>query len=228
VPIIVPFSSAEPIVGALEPDSRAVKGFVAPPPSPPGTYVALGAVTTTRLTAQTAGLETILAQTIAADAENRYYHVRFSCTFHPSGNATFEKAWVLGSLSVAGDEAPPIALSLDPLRSDQPVEITEGFELGVDFKFASAKGNIGQKIPAALIFVEALNEGLPDPSWEFTQTKANRLSGLQRLQMIVRTGKNGGHGEINLLANVARQDGMLWGTYSARFDQKPSVSFDLA
>ena len=40
---------------------------------------------------------------------NRYYHVRFSCTFHSSGNATFEKAWVLGNLPGDGDGAAPVA-----------------------------------------------------------------------------------------------------------------------
>jgi hypothetical protein len=227
MPIVVPFSDAQPIVGVLEPEDREIKGLVAPPPSPPGTYVALGAITTTPLTAQTAGLDPQLAQEMAADAVNRYYHVRFSCTFHPSGNATFEKAWVLGNLSADGDEAAPIALSLDPLRSDHAVEITQGFELGVDFKFLSAKGSDEMKMPTSLIFVEALNEGLSDPSWEFTQTAAQRLSGLQRLQLIVRTGKKGGHGAITLLANVARKEGLLGGTYRARFGQQPSVTFDL-
>jgi hypothetical protein len=227
MPIVVPFSDAEPVVGVLEPEDRAVKGIAGAPPTPPGTYVALGAITTTPLTAQTIGLDPSLAQVIAADAVNRYYHVRFSCTFHPSGNASFEKAWVMGNLSAGGDAAAPIALSLDPMRADHPVEITQGFELGLDFKFLSVKGNDNVKMPAALIFVEALNEGLSDPAWEFTQTSADRLSGLQRLQMIVQTGKSGGHGEFTLLANVARKEGLLGGTYRAQFDQKPSVSFDL-
>jgi hypothetical protein len=227
MPIVVPFSDAEPIVGVLEPEEREIKGIVGAAPAPPGTYVALGAITTTPLTAQTVGLDPNLAQAIAGDAVNRYFHVRFTCTFHPSGNASFEKAWVLGNLSGEGDAPAPIALSLDPLRSDHPVEITQGFELGLDFKFLSAKGSDNVKMPAALIFLEALNEGLSDPSWEFTQTPADRLSGLQRLQMIVRTGKSGGHGEFTLLANVARKEGFLGGTYRAQFDQKPSVSFEL-
>jgi hypothetical protein len=227
MPIDIPFSDADLIVGSLEPDEREVKGIVAPAPVPPETYVALGATTATRLTAQTAGLDPAVAQIIAGDAVNRYYHVRFSCTFHPSGNATFEKAWVQGTLETAGDGAPPIALSLDPIRSDHPFDLSATFEIGIDFKFVNAKATYDPKIPSSLIFVEALNEGLANPGWEFTQTSADRLSGLQRLQMIVRTGTAGASGAITLLAQVARKEGFLMGTYRAQFDQKPAITFEL-
>jgi hypothetical protein len=226
--IIVPFSETEPIVGTLVPDAEdATKGFAAEPPSPLDTFVALGAVTTTPLTAATPGLDAAVAQIIAADAINRYFHVRFACTFHATGNATFEKAWVMGTLAGAPNQPDAIALSLDPLRSDHPVDISQGFEIGIDFKFLSVKGTGDQKITAQSIFVEALNEGLNNPAWEFTQTASDRLSGLQRLQMIVRTGASGAHGKLTLMANIARNEGLLGGTYRARFGTQPEIDFNL-
>ena len=226
MPIDVPFSDADLVVGALEPDDRVTKGLVAPPPAPPETYVALGATTATRLTPQTAGLDPAVAEIIAGDSASRYYHVRFSCTFHPSGNATFEKAWVQSTLASDGAGDGPLALSLDPIRSDHPLDLSSSFEIGVDFKFVNAKASFDPKLTKAMIFVEALNEGLPNPGWEFTQTPSDRLSGLQRLQMIVRTGTTGCQGAITLLAQVARNE-FLMGTYRAMFDQKPAITFEL-
>ena len=133
---------------------------------------------------------------------------------------------MLGTFTPNEDDTAPIALSLDPLRSDTPVEISNSLELGVDFKILSAKAGGDTKIPSSLIFIEALNEGASDPSWEFTQTQAQRLSGSQRLRLIVQTGKHGGHGAIELQAQVARRESLLQ-TFRADFGQKPRIEFEL-
>jgi hypothetical protein len=225
----VPFVETKTVTGLLEPDERELKskGFRAPP-GPLRTYVALGMPLVTLLTKKTAGSDGSVADLIAADAAHRFYHVRFSCTFHPTDGATFEKAWVLATLTAgkAGQPA-PIALSLEPLRTDQPVELSESFELGVDFKFVNAKIGVDTKVPSSLIFAEGLNEGSSEPAWEFTQTRAQAIRGLQRLQMIVRTSSSGvSRGSIQLTASIARP-GFASIPPRARFENQPEVAFAL-
>jgi hypothetical protein len=224
----VPFVDTQTVTGLLVPDERELKtkGFRAPA-GPLKTYVALGTPIVTPLTKKNAKGDRSVADLIAADGAHRYYHVRFSCTFHPTEGATFEKAWVLANLATDPDTSAPIALSLEPLRTDQPVELSESFELGVDFKFVSAKVGVDKKIPNALIFAEALDEGSSNPGWEFTQTRAQAIRGLQRLQMIVRTGSKGAsQGTIQLTASIARP-GFVSIPARAIFEDKPEVTFQL-
>jgi hypothetical protein len=192
----------------LQPENRVEKGLTAAPHSPLENQVSLGTPIVIALTPERVGEDRDLAEFVKAEAATfRYYLVHMACTFNPSDDAPFVKAWYQVNLSRqdGATDALPIAWSMEPDRQQEKVDISSNAELGFDLKLLSGK----IKDPATVVketSLQALYELQPTPTWEFTQTSLDPIKGNYRLRMVVRAPKDvASTGTIGLTATVQKK-----------------------
>lgn len=121
----------------------------------------------------------------------RYHLVAFSCTFASSDDLHIASAWLQIVLANAreADAAHPIATSMEPLKLDEIRPISATAKVAVPCVFVPEISLTGST-EIRDILLEARYEGTAKPAWHFNETRKSRLSGVQRLRLIVRAPVN--------------------------------------
>lgn len=140
------------------------------------------------LTKETTKDDNELSGFIEAEAGSwRYHLVTFSCTFAPSDDLHIASAWLQIGLANAreADAAHPIATSMEPVKLDEIRPISATAKIKIPCVFVPEISLTGStEIRDTLL--EARYEGTSKPAWHFNETRKSRLSGIQRLRLIVR------------------------------------------
>jgi hypothetical protein len=124
------------------------------------------------------------------DAESgrwRYHLVAFSCTFASSDDLHIASAWLQIALANdrGADAAQPIATSMEPLKLDEIRPVSATAKIAIPCVFVPEISLTGST-EIRDILLEARYEGTSTPAWHFKETRKSRLSGIQRLRLIVR------------------------------------------
>jgi hypothetical protein len=121
----------------------------------------------------------------------RYHLITFSCTFAPSDDLHIASAWLQIVLANGRepDAAHPIATSMEPVKLDEIRPISATAKITIPCVFVPEISLTGST-EIRDILLEARYEGTSKPAWHFNETRKSRLSGIQRLRLIVRTPVN--------------------------------------
>lgn len=166
-------------------------------------------------------------------AEHDFYVGRLTCTFREEGDDRFASAVLDIDLS-AGEGAAhaPIAWSMEPLRSYEPVELTRRISLNPSLKLLGlgleASAEAGSKRERKEIFVEALYELESTPRWALYRTGSTPLRGGQRFALVVRSPKGAAtFGNVAVSATLERKRlGIV--PYRAAVAERPELAFELS
>ncbi len=210
----------------LIPDERSTKGFAIPETEPLRGWLLIGEPGVIPITSGQIADDADLRGFVEAMAkEAGFYLVSLACTFRPPEGEHFKKAWVQVDLGRYDGVAQPlpIAWSMEPLRLEEGQETKWSAEIGAEVKLVNASIEGGRSTTGKRLVLEALNEGNPNPAWEFFEG----ISGVYRLKMVVRTprGVKCG-GAIKLSASIARRK-MFFITYNEAIKESPQRFFDL-
>ena len=164
-------------------------------------------------------------------SEFQFYLVLLACSFSPSDDEPFVRAWIEVQLSRADktDGTHPIAWSMKPKRTTTPIDFSNKLEVGGSLKFpladVSTKGEENKTWSREYIFIDALNELHDHPIWQFSKTPLQELRGSHRLAMIVRSPiESGTTASVGLSATVQRKRfGLI--AYNAAFPEGKRKNF---
>lgn len=158
-----------------------------------------------------------------------FYLVHFACAFRPADGEPFLTVRIQMRLERGdGVEEPrPIALSMKPIRLEEPVELSRTLKLGGSLKILDASVEEQEKRTIKQVFLEGLNELRADPLWEFHETRLTQIRGSQRFILVIQEPKRAaGRGTIAVSATISRKRfGVL--PYRATLPDQPEVSFVL-
>jgi hypothetical protein len=194
----------------LVPVASEVKGFAPHDTAPIAGLQVGGPVTfTVDGTPGSAVDDKDIVQYLKDHPDERFWMVHLAASFQPDDKTTFVRAWLRIALTGAAD-APPIAWSLSPLRTDTTDDVTTSLKLGADIKFlgATVSPSVGADIKKTVVdpLVLGLNELTANPYWQFQTTKNQQLSGAFRCSLIVKAAVGAAvSGAVSLAANVERK-----------------------
>src|SRR4051794_33336749 len=224
----------------LEPRLRPVRGSDAGDPDarrPLMQRLAVGGPRTIPLTPETlyrGELEPEARRVFAHQgAAFDFYLVHLTCTFRPVNDEPFMTAAVTIELrGPASAEQEPIAWSMQPERLTTTRWLSTSIKLTPALKIIGVglEGEAGrsEQWESHDVFVQALYEGLPTPTWELTTTRTAPIDGMQRFALIVRAPKaTTTQALVTIRATVRRR---RWGVipYHAAFPAgAPALEFQL-
>lgn len=217
----------EPVV--LYPDERVVRGNVETPPNdePLTGRASLGRPLVLPLVPERVSDDDNLAAFIQAEAGiARYALVYLACSFSPDEGERIARAWVEVDLEREGTEMnePPIAWSMEPMRSSTALSVTRSLSIKVPVYFVEVGAEVGSTSSSEQLFCEALGLQQPRPSWEFSDSVAQRLTGSHRLHLIVRAPLTPSTGAVSLRARVQRRHIGVF-SYTATAESGAPVEF---
>jgi hypothetical protein len=162
-------------------------------------------------------------------ADFSFFLVHFACAFRPVDDEPFQNVQIQMRLE-RGDgrgEPNPIALSMKPIRLQEPIELSRTVKLGGALKIVDASIEEQEKRTIQQVFLEGLNELQADPLWELHRTKLTEIRGSQRFILVVQAPRRAiGRGTVTVSATINRKRfGVL--PYRAAMPGHPEVSFIL-
>jgi hypothetical protein len=178
-------------VGLLEEESRSVRGGAvsARQDHQPTSWIDLSPVTTIPLTPEMSEDKELVNFIVSERDRFRYDYVRLRCSFHPTGDEKFEKAWLEVTLSpggpVAGD--PPVAWSMAPGAQYDTVESTNSAKIGAKLKFLSSEVSESSKAGVKLYSIRSYRESTANPSWEMKTHELADIDGNFAFHLVVRS-----------------------------------------
>jgi hypothetical protein len=220
----------------LEPERRTTRGGNPVSDHRLEGWMSLGEPVSIPITSESVGDDEELRQVVEAEAEKFKYHlVYLACTFRPYDDEPFLRAYLQVQLAhTNGKREPrPIAWSMRPLRLEDAVELSRTVKLEAKLPlvpqvFSAGTGaEITEKSTVRDVFLEAMNEREPNPTWEFYRTDRAEIRGVQRLYLVTRSPKDiVAQGTVALSATIQRR---LLGIvpYHATFPDAPYRSFQL-
>jgi len=113
---------------------------------------------------------------------------------------------------------------MEPMRASTQLNQNRTVSIKVPVGFVQATGQSGSTSTAEQIFCEALGLQGSRPSWEFTDTKAQRLRGSHRLHLVVRAPLAQGMAGLSLRAQVERRRLGLF-SYTSDTDSARPIQF---
>ncbi|GAA4070226.1 hypothetical protein [Nonomuraea soli] len=187
-------------------DARVTRGR--PRPAPVRGAVTLGRPVVQPLTEELAAGDPPLRAFLAEQGGAwRFHLVHLGCSFLPEPGARFAQAWLTVRLARADGvpEPVPIAWSLDPLRSERPVEQTTTVKIGAK-AVLEAGVEVSTTGSRTEVFLTAYGLQEDTCTWEFTRTAREEIRGGQRLALVARTpGRALAVGEVELRATLVRR-----------------------
>jgi hypothetical protein len=211
-------------------DKRVVRGVLDPVPDdkPLVDRVSIGHPLAIPLTSETVATDPDLTTFIEAEAGSaRYALVYLACTFKPARGERISKAWLsvklaLGPSAQDGDAA--IAWSMEPMRTSKALNLRRTLSIKVPVKFVEVNAEAGSDVSAEAVFCEALDLQQSTPSWEFTDSQSQRLTGAHKMNLVIRAPLSEVTGTVSLRASVTRKHfGVL--PYRTSADGGPALSF---
>lgn len=156
--------------------------------------LAIGGPWTRPLTAADHAGDDLRAFIEAENAEFDFNLVQLTCTFRAQADEPFHSAFVELRLQSLDDAAAvPTAWSMQPERLTHKRTLERTIKLTASLKILGVglEGGFEQtdELGPEEVFLQALYEGLPTPSWELRTTRLARIDGLQRFAVVVRTPK---------------------------------------
>jgi hypothetical protein len=123
-----------------------------------------------------------------------FFLLQVTCTFRPLPDEPFQSAFLELRLEPAEAAAvEPMAWSMQPERLTRQRTLERKVKLGGSLKILGVglEGGVEQTegFSPDEVFLQALYEGLPTPSWELRTTRWARIEGLQRFAVVVRAAK---------------------------------------
>jgi hypothetical protein len=221
----------------LEPRLRRVRGAALADPAarrPLDGYLAIGGPWVRSLTPsslQGSELDDALRGFLEAEAtDSDFYLVHITCTFRPAEDEPIQTAVLTVDLArPEGGDPPPIAWSMQPQRLASQTSLSRTVKLGATLKImgVGVEGEAGQTQETQVdqVFLEALFEGLPSPTWELRRTDSATIQGLQRFALVVRAAKGTTTmGTARLGATITRKRfGLL--PYTASLAEQEALEF---
>ena len=222
----------------LEPNVKAIRGILSDEPpaaalEPLRRRLSLGEPVFRRVDVDStddAELQWFLEQD---GAEYDFYVGRLTCTFREARDDRFASAVLDIDLSTGGRAArAPIAWSMEPLLSFDPVQLTRSISLSPSLKLLGlgleASAQTGSQRERKEIFVEALYELESTPSWALYRTGSTPLRGAQRFHLVVRSPKGAATlANVGVSATLERKRlGIV--PYRAAVTERPELSFELS
>ncbi len=169
----------------LEPDLQRTRGGrrtlvpAAASPSPLKDTVSLGGPFAIPIRAKDAQDED-LRRFIKAEAKiSRFDLVHLTCAFESHRGEPFVSARIVIELArTDGVTAPqPIVWSMQPQRLASNVEVSDTAKIGAKLKLAEVGGEHTVKTTRQRIYLEALHEMEPTPTWELYRTRSTEIRG---------------------------------------------------
>jgi hypothetical protein len=163
-----------------------------------------------------------------------FYRGMLTCTLRQDDDEARFAAAVLGVDlgTVEAGPSPPIAWSMEPLRSFDAVPVTRSVRFGPSLELfgvgLDAGAEAGSQRERKEIFVEGLYERESTPAWRLYRTESTPLQGGQRFDLVVRAPKGTTTlGTVGLSATVEwKRFGLV--AYRARLPGQPELEFRLS
>ena len=212
---------------ALAADSSQTRSLGRPPVI--SSAVELGFPVAQPITEELTGEDEALRQFLRHNVREWQFHlVHLGCSFHPDDGMQIAKARVAVRLNpgeAGGTSAPAIVWSLDPQRTERPVDISQSVKLGAKLAFAEAALEMTSEGKGAEVFIEAYGLQQSACSWEFRRTARDKVSGTYRLALIVRSFRGtSASGEVTVDATVSYRRFSLM-PFRSELARQPPVAF---
>jgi hypothetical protein len=183
----------EPVALGLE--ERRLLGAASLAPDAVGDRISIG-----RPVCKALDLDTVDADArdfLGSRPSSSFWLLALTCSFLAANDEPIETAWLRIQLkpeAPAGAET-PIAWSMEPLALTDLVQISRSAKLDATLKLKSEVVPIevgpavaretSQQYERRVPFVEAHQEGTPQPSWIFTRTAVTEVRGVHHLRTVV-------------------------------------------
>jgi hypothetical protein len=161
------------------------------------------------------------SEIIRSDRDHLFSLITVSCTFHPSEEAPFQKAWLRVMLrDTAGSGDAPIAWSMKPLDETDVIEDSTSLKLEAGTKLLhSLEPRLtlegGQKTARKESLIRAFGLQESEPYWLFQKTASRDLMGAFRLILVVRRSRlSNVYGRLDVKATVKQRTFVLAHTVS--------------
>lgn len=200
-------------------EDRVTLGAEAPPGEASLDLMSIGRAEPRQLTAKS--LDGVSSDELARHPDRSYWLLELSCGFRWDASMPIYSAWVMITLdepdgSAGPSNGAPYASSMEPLRMDEPMQISTEIKLDARLKLVSqllpidigpsAVRTSTQVFTKHLPWVESFNEGTSKPTWYFNRTAISDVRSTHRLRMVVQTAAGqGGRGEISAGFTVVRR-----------------------
>lgn len=219
---------SDPVI--LHPDRRVTRGRGNPAVDESLTdRASLGRPVVIELTPERAGDDKPLAAFIEAESSKyRYALVYLAATFTPQEGERFARAWVTVDLNLVPGESgeAPIAWSMEPIRSSNPLTWNRSLSVHAHAGFAQTTGQSGSTSTMEMLFCLANGLQSSRPYWELTDTDQHRLSGSHQFHLVVRAPLGRATGIVSLRSQILRSHLGLF-SYSSRPLDEPPQPFEI-
>jgi hypothetical protein len=167
-------------------------------------------------------------------ANSQYFLLALTASFTPDDENPLTAAWVNVTMNATMPvRAPePIARSMKPLSSADPVSVSRTVSFNGSLKLIAGPAEIGPEAGSekvisyarSAISIEALREGTAHPQWRFYATEIGQIRGVHHLFLIAQLGTGTeGVADISIGATVQLRRLKLF-RYSAALDDGPGVT----